>query len=69
MKHLHRASWAIFIVGVVIAVVAGLADLNATWLIGGVLLAWAGFVKIVIVQLWSRLAKLGTDQHKPEPSL
>jgi len=69
MKHLRLTSYAITALGILLTVVAALASLGAAWTLTGILLAWAGIVKIVVVLIWTRLARLGTDQHAPERSV
>lgn len=68
MKHLYIASWAITALGLIIALASALLSLDAVWLLAGVLLTWAGIVKIVVVMIWTRLAHLGSDRHVPEKS-
>ena len=50
------------IIGVVVLLLATVLDLGATWLLGGILLAWAGLVKVIVVALWRGVANL----HAPE---
>lgn len=69
MHHLQRISWAMTALGAVIIVVALLADLNQVWLLAGILLAWAGLVKIVVTLIWTRVAGLGSDDHHPTPGV
>lgn len=66
MKYLTITSWAMLLIGLAIVAVWYLAGLDAVWVLGGVLLAWAGLVKIGIVLIWTRLAHMGTDRHAPE---
>lgn len=68
MKYLHIASFAITALGLLIALACALLGLDAVWLLAGVLLTWAGIVKIVVVLIWTRVAHLGTDHHLPEKS-
>ena len=69
MRHLQLTSYAMTLLGVLLAVVASVADLGAAWVLAGVLLTWAGIVKIAVVLIWTRLAHLGTGQHSPERSV
>lgn len=69
MKYLTITSWAMLLIGLAIVAVWYLAGLDAVWVLGGVLLAWAGLVKIGIVLIWTRLAHMGTDRHAPERSV
>lgn len=65
MRHLSLASYALTIVGILIVLVALAIDL-APWItLSGVLMAWAGIVKIAVVLIWMRIAHMETDKHKP----
>lgn len=66
MKHLKLTSLLITVLGFAGAVIAGVFNLEPMWFLGGVMLAWAGIVKIVVVLIWTKLAKLGTEEHAPE---
>jgi len=44
--------------GVALLAAALLFDLGATWALGGLLLAWAGVVKVVVVALWRGVASV-----------
>jgi hypothetical protein len=68
MRHLHRISWLVTLLGIGIILAAWVADLDPVWLLAGILLAWAGLVKIVVVLIWTRVALMGTDEHRPTPS-
>ncbi len=64
MRHLRRLSVLLTVIGIV-ATVAGLAGVvPPTVTIGGVLLAWAGVVKIVALEIWRRVLN-----QPPERSL
>lgn len=67
MRHLHRTSYGIAILGLVMLLAAVLFDLNPTVQLAGLMLALAGFVKIIVVYLWTHVANLGTDRHEPIP--
>jgi hypothetical protein len=69
MKHLRLTSYAITAAGILLAVIASFGELGAAWTLAGILLAWAGIVKIVVVLIWTKLARLGTEQHLPERSV
>ena len=69
MNRLRLASYAMTVLGVALALAAGLTSMGAAWLLAGILLAWAGLVKIVVVLIWTRVARLGTDRHMPEHSV
>lgn len=57
------------ILGILLIAGSQLLDLNLTWLLAGVLLTWAGIVKIIVVLIWTNVARLGTDDHKPEKAI
>jgi len=65
VRHLSIASYAITAIGVLIIVVASLLSLDTSIILAGVLLAWAGIVKIAVVLIWTRVAGMGTNDHKP----
>ena len=68
MKHLHITSWAITALGLLAIIASLVLDLDTMWLLAGVLLAWAGIVKIAVVLIWIRVARIGSDRHLPEKS-
>ncbi len=43
------------VAGLMLLVAAGLFDVGATWALVGLLLVWAGVVKVVVVRLWRGL--------------
>jgi hypothetical protein len=69
MRHLRLASFAITALGLLAIVLALVFDLGAAVLLGGILLTWAGIVKIVVVYIWTHIAGLGTDRHHPIPPI
>lgn len=58
MKQLSSISYGITALGILLIVAAVIADLGATWMLCGVLLALAGVVKIAVVHIWQRVAGL-----------
>jgi len=68
MNQLHRISWILTVAGLGLALSAWLADFSEVWLLSGMLLTLAGIVKIIVVQIWLRVAGLGDDQHPPTRS-
>jgi len=69
MRYLHLASFGLTALGLLTIIGAWWLDLGAATLLGGILLTFAGVVKIAVVQLWVRVAGLGTDRHNPIPPL
>jgi hypothetical protein len=65
VRHLSIASYAITVIGIFLVLIALIMDLAPWVVLAGVLLAWAGIVKIAVVVIWTRVAGMETDQHKP----
>lgn len=65
VRHLHRLSLAITAAGILLAIIAGVLGLSATWMLTGVLLAWAGIIKVIVVAIW-RHAGIG-EPASPTP--
>lgn len=65
MRYLYIASWAVTAIGVAVTLLGLLAGLDALWLLAGILLLITGIVKFVMLAIWTRLARLGTDEHDP----
>lgn len=65
MRYLRWASYSITLAGIVLAVVAGITALGDVWLLTGILLAWAGIVKIVVVAIWEHIADLKHPENVP----
>lgn len=65
MRHLSIASYAITVIGIFLVLLALIMDLAPWAVLAGVLLAWAGIVKIAVVVIWTKVAGMETDQHKP----
>lgn len=56
VRHLGFVSWAMVIGGVLLLTATILFDIGVTWALVGLLLAWAGVVKVVTVALWRGIA-------------
>jgi drug/metabolite transporter (DMT)-like permease len=69
MRYLRWLSIAMTVAGVALAVFALSLDLDPVYALSGIMLAWAGVVKVVVVYLWTHVAGLGTDRHDPIPPL
>ncbi|MDQ3540161.1 MAG: hypothetical protein M3440_05690 [Chloroflexota bacterium] len=65
MRHLTIASYALTAIGVLLLLVASIMSLDTSIVLAGVLLAWAGIVKIAVVLIWTRIAGMETKDHKP----
>ena len=68
MHHLRLTSYAITALGIMLVAIAALTNLGAMWMLSGILLAWAGLVKIAVVLIWTKVARLGSDAYTPERS-
>lgn len=68
MRYLRIASWAIAILGLLLVAITALLKLDEVWLLAGIMLTWAGLVKIIVVLIWDRVAHLGTSDHHPTPA-
>ena len=56
MRHLSSVSILLVVAGLVVLAAAQLLGLSPTWALTGLLLAWAGIVKVVVVVLWRGVA-------------
>jgi len=65
VRHLSIASYVLTAIGILLVLFALVLDLP-TWItLSGILLAWAGMVKIAVVLIWTRVAHMESDKHKP----
>ena len=69
MRYLRWLSIAMTVAGVALAAAAPTFGLDPVYALSGIMLAWAGVVKVVVVFLWTHVAGLGTDRHDPIPPL
>jgi hypothetical protein len=65
MRYLYIAAWAITALGAATTLLGVALSLDALWVLAGILLVITGIVKIVMLMIWTRLARLGTDEHEP----
>lgn len=65
MHSLKHLSLVLTAIGCAMAGAAWIFDLDQVYILAGVLLAWAGIVKIAVVAIWTRVALMGTDDHRP----
>jgi hypothetical protein len=69
MRHLRSISVVLVLVGLTTMLGAAFLALGPTWLLSGLLLTWAGLVKVIVVALWRGVANpetavpAGTDQR------
>ena len=69
MKHLMAVSIGTLLLGIIWIVVAWIGAPDRIWITPGLFLVVAGVVQIVAVQVWVKVAKLGTDEHEPIQAL
>lgn len=65
MRYLYITSWAIIAIGVAVTLIGLVTSLDALWLLAGILLLITGIVKFVMLAIWTRIARLDTDEHDP----
>lgn len=65
MRYLRWTSYAITLAGIALALAAELIGLGDVWLLAGILLAWAGIVKIIVVMIWEHVADLNHPENVP----
>ena len=65
MHHLRSVSVIIVVASVALLGAAAALDLSPAWSLTGLLLAWAGAVKVLVVYLWRGLA--GVHRAAPVP--
>ena len=66
MRHLRTVSVAMTVLGLALVAVATILDLPVTWTLVGLLLAWAGVVKVVVVVLWRGLVAANAADRSPK---
>lgn len=69
MKHLMWIAISFIAIGLVWSGIVLASSMDSIWVIPGVFLVISGIVKSIAVQVWIRVAKLGTDEHKPIKAL
>lgn len=69
MKHLMIFSIGMMLLGVIWMLVVWTAPIDQVWLVPGAFLIISGVIKMAAVQIWVKVAKIGTDEHKPIKAL
>lgn len=69
MKHLMLVALAFKVMGLLWVGAVLAADMDPIWLIPGFFLIISGITKAIAVQVWIRVARIGTDEHKPIKAL
>lgn len=69
MRHLMLISIGFGVLGLVWMTVVWLSDIDTIWMVPGIFLIISGITKMVAVRVWVKVAKLGTDEHKPIKAL
>ena len=59
MRHLRSLSVVLAVAGLALLGASLMLDLNPTWALAGLLLAWAGVVKVIVIYLWRGIAASG----------
>jgi len=68
MRFVRIATWTIMVSGLLLTAASLILTLGPVWLLAGIMLTWAGILKIVVVLIWDRIAHLGTNDHHPTPA-
>jgi peptidoglycan biosynthesis protein MviN/MurJ (putative lipid II flippase) len=69
LRYLTVTSWGMTILGVLAIVAAAMLDIDPVWMLLGIMLLLAGVLKLGMMLIWTRVAKMGTDQHRPIDAL
>ncbi len=69
MKHLMLFSVGMFLLGIVWLAVVWTSSIDKIWLVPGVFLIISAITKMIAVQVWMKVAKIGTPDHKPIKAL
>lgn len=69
MKHLMMIASGFVLLGIVWIAIVWMSSADNIWVVPGVFLIISGITKTVAVQIWIRVAKLGTDEHRPIKAL
>lgn len=69
LRYLRYTSWGMIILGILAIASATLLSVDPVWMILGIMLLLAGVVKVGSLLIFTRIAKLGTDEHKPIDAL
>lgn len=69
MKHLMLVAFGFMVLGIIWTLGVWTSSIDNLWMVPGVFLVISGITKAIAVQVWIRVAKLGTDQHKPIKAL
>jgi len=69
LRYLTVTSWGMTILGVLAIVAAAMLDIDPVWMLLGIMLLLASVVKLGMMLIWTRVAKMGTDQHRPIDAL
>jgi xanthine/uracil permease len=67
LRYLWWVSAFMIVVGLM-AVIAGAVALGPVALIAGVLLVWAGIVKVIVLRIWQKTIVSGASHHEPAAS-
>lgn len=65
LRYLTITSWGMTILGIIAIAAAAFLSVDPVWMLLGIMLLMAGIVKIGMMLVWTRIAKMGTDEHSP----
>lgn len=65
MRRLTAISYVLTAIGILMVLAASILSLDTSIILAGVLLAWAGIVKIAVVLIWTKVAGMESSDHKP----
>lgn len=69
MKHLMTIAFTFIVLGIIWTAAVWATSMDNIWMVPGIFMVVSGITKAVAVQVWIRVAKLGTDEHKPIKAL
>lgn len=69
MKHLMYVSYGFIVLGLIWTFAIWASSIDNLWIVPGIFLIVSGITKGIAVQVWIRVAKIGTDEHKPIKAL
>lgn len=65
IQQLRRLSIAITVIGALTVAIGWMMDGESVIMLAGLLVFWAGLMKLIALLAWDRLVKDDTDLHKP----
>jgi uncharacterized membrane protein HdeD (DUF308 family) len=65
LRYLQFTSIGMIVLGILAVASATFLNVDPVWMLLGIMLLLGGVVKVVSLLIWTRIAKLGTDEHAP----